>query len=598
MSYLVFARKYRPGAFDAVAGQEHVTRTLKNAIARRKIAHAYLFSGPRGVGKTSIARIFAKCLNCIEGPTESPCLVCTNCKEIAYGTSLAVREIDGASHNSVDNVRELIDSFRTLPAPGSKYKIYIIDEVHMLSIAAFNALLKSLEEPPPNTVFIMATTELHKIPETVVSRCQKFELRSLSQDLVVAKLKDILKKESIEAEDEVVSIITRLSEGSLRDAQSLLERVCSFCNSEKITVHEAVKVLGAVEQNLLLQLSQAILDRNAGLALELVDLGFTSGIDHSLFLREFVEHWRSLLIVKFGSESSQKNILNLSVYKAQLENVSTTDVQDLLKIACSGADLALRSYHPRIAFESLVVKMATREKIRDLVELLGGKQESTVFQTEKTQSELKKKSLADNSKNKIVQKNISSAFDSAPEKRESFAEKLEDAKLSHKNQLNGSKSNVYTAKEAPHTLLENTAQKKLSEEYFSWEYFVSYVNTPQNKFLYEKLKLVHIDEFSKGVLKGKALSVVADYLKDSHNLKKLNELLLNFSSQFAESSGIKLWKVEILPTKEISIETLYHKEIAKEETKKKQRDLQVMEEPLVKTIKKLFPGSSIHRERA
>ncbi|MCB0337324.1 MAG: DNA polymerase III subunit gamma/tau, partial [Bdellovibrionales bacterium] len=197
MSYLVIARKYRPGTFEAVLGQEHVTRTLANSIKRDRIAHAYVFAGPRGVGKTSSARVLAKALNCEHGPTDSPCGECAPCKDIAEGRCLAVREIDGASHNSVDNVRELIDSFRSLPPPGCRYKVYIIDEVHMLSTSAFNALLKSLEEPPPHTVFILATTELHKIPETVLSRCQRHDFRPMSIQAIEGNLRAVAEAEQI-----------------------------------------------------------------------------------------------------------------------------------------------------------------------------------------------------------------------------------------------------------------------------------------------------------------------------------------------------------------------------------------------------------------
>ena len=182
MSYLVLARKYRPSVFASVSGQEHVTRTLANALKRDKVVHAYLFTGPRGVGKTSVSRILSKAINCQNPKDAEPCLECVTCKEIGAATSLAVREIDGASHNSVENVRDLMDSFKSLPPPGYKRKIYIIDEVHMLSISAFNALLKSLEEPPPHTVFILATTDVHKIPETVISRCQRHDFRALSKN--------------------------------------------------------------------------------------------------------------------------------------------------------------------------------------------------------------------------------------------------------------------------------------------------------------------------------------------------------------------------------------------------------------------------------
>ena len=213
MSYLVLARKYRPAGFNSVSGQEHVTRTLSNAIKLDKVVHAFLFTGPRGVGKTSVSRILSKALNCQNPHETEPCQECASCKEIGQGNSLAVREIDGASHNSVDNVRELVDSFKTLPPPGYKYKVYIIDEVHMLSISAFNALLKSLEEPPPNTVFILATTEVHKIPDTVISRCQRHDFRALAIGSIEARLKEICQFEGIEAEQEAITLVARLSDG-------------------------------------------------------------------------------------------------------------------------------------------------------------------------------------------------------------------------------------------------------------------------------------------------------------------------------------------------------------------------------------------------
>src|SRR3989337_886376 len=214
-SYQVIARKWRPGLFDEVVGQAHVTRTLRNAISSGRIAHAYLFSGPRGVGKTTAARILAKCLNCSTGPTVTPCNECASCKGITGGSSVDVFEIDGASNNSVDNVREISESVRYVPAQG-KYKVYIIDEVHMLSTAAFNALLKTLEEPPAHAIFIFATTEVHKVPATVLSRCQRHEFKRIPKAQIEGHLKALCAKEGIKAEDAALSRLASLAEGSVR----------------------------------------------------------------------------------------------------------------------------------------------------------------------------------------------------------------------------------------------------------------------------------------------------------------------------------------------------------------------------------------------
>ncbi|MGI6680152.1 MAG: DNA polymerase III subunit gamma/tau [Bdellovibrionota bacterium] len=375
MSYLVFARKYRPKTFAEVTGQEHITRSLVNAINRDKIAHAFLFSGPRGVGKTSIARILAKSLNCVKGPTASPCLECANCKEIAAGNSLAVIEMDGASNNSVDDVRGLVESFKLPPPPNSKYKVYIIDEVHMLSISAFNALLKSLEEPPSNTVFILATTELQKIPETVVSRCQRHDFRSLSFDEIRDRLKEILKNENITIEAQALRTIAKLSSGSMRDAQSILDRVSSFCEDGKITSKECSSILGVVERAVLFEISNAILKRDSLKALDELQKVFNSGSNISLFVEEFLSYFRELLIAKLkGFELLNSYGLDkeeIEILKDETLDISLTDIQDLFEILRVGADSIIRSSYPKYSLEALVVKMATREPVKDVAFLVG-----------------------------------------------------------------------------------------------------------------------------------------------------------------------------------------------------------------------------------
>ena len=374
MSYLVLARKYRPSVFSSVSGQEHVTRTLANALKRDKVVHAYLFTGPRGVGKTSVSRILSKAINCQNPQDAEPCLECPTCLEIGAGTSLAVREIDGASHNSVENVRDLMDSFKSLPPPGYKRKIYIIDEVHMLSISAFNALLKSLEEPPPHTVFILATTDVHKIPETVISRCQRHDFRALSMATIEARLREVCDAEKIEADAESLKLVARMADGSMRDGQTLLDRVQSFCQGA-ITAAETSKALGTVDQRILFELAQAIVARDTATVLGRASEIFATGIDPSTLLREFVHFWREVFVAKLGGENA---LVGLGLSKdASVEllrlvsSLEATDVQDLWDVARDGADRALRSAHPRYGFEALVARMATRQPVAEIGAIIG-----------------------------------------------------------------------------------------------------------------------------------------------------------------------------------------------------------------------------------
>jgi len=369
VSYLVLARKYRPSVFASVSGQEHVTRTLANALKRDKVVHAYLFTGPRGVGKTSVSRILSKAINCQNPKDAEPCLECSTCKEIGAGTSVAVREIDGASHNSVENVRDLMDSFKSLPPPGYKRKIYIIDEVHMLSISAFNALLKSLEEPPPHTVFILATTDVHKIPETVISRCQRHDFRALSMVAIESRLREVCDAEKINADAESLKLIARMADGSMRDAQTLLDRVQSFCEGA-ITAIETSKALGTVDQRVLFELAQSIVARDAASVLTQASDIFATGIDPSTLLREFVHFWREVFVAKLGGEGA---LLGLGIGKdASVEllrlvaGLEPSDAQDLWDVAREGADRALRSAHPRYGFEALVARMASRQPVAEI----------------------------------------------------------------------------------------------------------------------------------------------------------------------------------------------------------------------------------------
>jgi DNA polymerase-3 subunit gamma/tau len=306
VSYEVFARKYRPQRFDDLVGQEHVAQTLKNAVAQNRLAHAYLFVGPRGVGKTSTARILAKALNCIHGPTTTPCGVCDNCREIAAGNSLDVIEIDGASNNSVEDVRELRDNVRYAPAKG-RYKIYLIDEVHMLSSAAFNALLKTLEEPPPHVKFIFATTEPQKVLPTILSRCQRFDLHRIAANLIADHLQLIAGKEQIRLESAAAHTIARGAEGGLRDAESMLDQLVAFCG-EEITEADVLKVFGFTGQQTVASLTEMILRGATADAVQLLHEQCEAGKDMMRLMSDLIAYMRDLLVFKVKPDALSEDV--------------------------------------------------------------------------------------------------------------------------------------------------------------------------------------------------------------------------------------------------------------------------------------------------
>ncbi|HTD16956.1 MAG TPA: DNA polymerase III subunit gamma/tau [Chthoniobacterales bacterium] len=303
MSYQVFARKYRPQIFDDVLGQDHVVQTLKNAVQQRRLAHAYLFVGPRGTGKTSTARILAKALNCVHGPTPTPCGVCDSCREIALGISLDVLEIDGASNNSVDQVRELRDNVRFAPVRG-RYKVYIIDEVHMLTQQAFNALLKTLEEPPQHVIFVFATTEPHKVLPTILSRCQRFDLHRIPARVIAEHLNFIATQESVTLSATASNAIATAADGGLRDAESMLDQLVAFCGTS-IDEQQVLEVFGLTAEQVVLDLSQAIITRESTKALHLIHAQQEAGKDLSKLLTDLLNFLRSLLIAQVDAGSLQ-----------------------------------------------------------------------------------------------------------------------------------------------------------------------------------------------------------------------------------------------------------------------------------------------------
>jgi DNA polymerase-3 subunit gamma/tau len=372
MSYVVLARKWRPMKFADVVSQEHVTVTLANAIRQNRIASAYLFSGPRGVGKTTTARILAKAINCDDGPSPEPCNQCGSCTEITEGRSLDVFEIDGASNRGIDEVRNLREKLRYAPSPG-KHKIYIIDEVHMLTTEAFNALLKTLEEPPPHVLFVFATTELHKVPATILSRCQRFDFRRIPLNAIVEKLKQICVEEGISIDDDTLMLIAKKAEGSMRDSQSLLDQMVSFCGQE-IQASQVVELLGIIDQELFFDAAAAVHERNVGQALDLAERVFTQGLDISEFLNELAEHFRNLLVLRRTGEASLLRVGEnyLPRYQEQAQEFSDLDLLRLIQIASETAQQVKYSPNPRLRLEISLLKMVHLDRSVQVDELLAG----------------------------------------------------------------------------------------------------------------------------------------------------------------------------------------------------------------------------------
>ena len=358
MSYLVLARKYRPQTFDEVVKQDHITRTLTNAISADRVAHAILFSGPRGTGKTTVGRILAKAMNCKDGPVPVPCNRCSSCKEITAGNAADVFEIDGASNNSVDQIRELRGNVKYMPAH-SLYKIYIIDEVHMLSIAAFNALLKTLEEPPSHVMFIFATTEPRKIPITILSRCQRHDFRRIDVESIVEHMEKICKKEEVEIDPKSLGVIAREANGSMRDGLSLLDQVMS-CTQGKITHDQVLDILGVVDREIIFKISDALFREDIAEILDIVDTVFNAGHDMKKLYADLIEHFRNLLIINMGEKNRKLVDIpanELDLILNQVKKVPTIFLNQIFDLLFKEEMVIDRSSNPRLAMETVFIRI-------------------------------------------------------------------------------------------------------------------------------------------------------------------------------------------------------------------------------------------------
>jgi DNA polymerase III subunit gamma/tau len=370
MSYLVLARKYRPMFFEDVMGQQHVTHTLQNAIQQNRIANAYLFAGPRGVGKTTVARLLAKALNCEQGASVHPCNVCSSCVEINESRSLDVFEIDGASNRGIDEVRNLRESLHYAPHPG-KHRIYIIDEVHMLTNEAFNALLKTLEEPPSKVLFIFATTEAHKVPATILSRCQRFDFKRMPHTAIVAQLKHLCQQEGITIDDESLRLIALKADGSMRDSQSILDQIIAFSG---LTIHskDTAALLGIIDQDLFFKYTDLVHTGDVPNGLNLIRHIYTEGYDFSEFLTGLQEHLRNFMIVQAAGTAELLDVSeeHAARYLQQKDHFSLEDLLRLARTAAETDQLLRRSSNARLHFEMAMVKMIKMSCSVQLSELM------------------------------------------------------------------------------------------------------------------------------------------------------------------------------------------------------------------------------------
>ncbi|MDZ7724752.1 MAG: DNA polymerase III subunit gamma/tau [candidate division KSB1 bacterium] len=370
MAYQVLARKYRPMLFEDVIGQQHVTLTLQNAIKQNRLAGAYLFSGPRGVGKTTVARILSKAINCDNGLTDTPCNTCSSCVEINESRSLDVLEIDGASNRGIDEVRNLRESLRYSPNP-NKYRIHIIDEVHMLTNEAFNALLKTLEEPPERVLFIFATTEPHKVPATILSRCQRFDFKRISNQQLVEQLKQLCKKEELEAEDEALRLIAVKGDGSMRDSESILDQVIAYAGT-RITAEDTSQLLGLIGQSLFFRVTDHIHNNEVDAGIELVEHIFSEGYDFNEFILGLAEHFRNFMVARATNSAAELDVSEefAARYLQEAERFEIEDLLRMIKITADAENALRRSSNARLHLEVTLIKLIKMNSSVQLSDLL------------------------------------------------------------------------------------------------------------------------------------------------------------------------------------------------------------------------------------
>ena len=564
--YQVLARKKRPQVFESIVGQEHITKTLKNAISTGRIAHAYLFTGIRGIGKTTCARVLAKALNCRKGPIPIPCNECDICEQVTKGNSLDVIEIDGASNRGIDEIRELKENVKFAP-PTAKYKVYIIDEVHMLTAPAFNALLKTLEEPPPHVIFILATTEAHKLPPTILSRCQRYDFRPMGKEKIFEFLKKISKEEGIKVEEKALSLISDASEGSIRDSLSILESIVSVSDME-ISYRNVADILGVIDSNIHSSFSEALIEKDPNRIISLVNELYLSGSDIKQFCKSFLNHLRDMIVISLSGDeklSQTSHQTDKNQFKEQASKIPHENWIQLFSVFYEAEKEIRRADNPRLLLEVTFLKMLRIEKIVPLNKILD-------------QIAGLKSNIHNSPSQSNEPKNYSgSTASSIPSDRPGKPEKP----VSQKTEATESLSAEET--EAPY----NTAPKEKNEGgKFQWEEFVrrveeesislaSFINNGCTREIDgNKMIFGFEDSFTiKVIKKDKNLKILK--LIGENMLQKKIEVILK--KEAVENEGSQP-DTAINKEKEAVRETLFHR---------------ALKEPLIKDILDIFPGKIV-----
>ncbi len=398
MSYLVTARKWRPQRFDEIVGQEHITTTLKNALKSNRLAHAYIFTGSRGVGKTTTARILAKAINCLHPIDFEPCNQCEICKSINDFQSLDIIEIDGASNRGIDDIRNLRESVRYAPTVG-KYKVYIIDEVHMLTTESFNAFLKTLEEPPSHTIFIFATTDIHKLPLTIISRCQRFDFKRINLNIIKEHLKKIADSENIKFNDQSLTLIAKKSDGAMRDAQSYFDQIVAFCGNE-IEYETVTKFLNIIDQEIYFKISDAVIEKKYNQAFEVIELIHNSGWDFTDFLEGLIEHFRNILsvIITGKTDFLETAEIYLPKYQEYLKSYSTSDVLRILNFLIKNQSELKFSNNKKIKVEIILSHLIGLQNSATISEIINDIKTNLISETKTSE---KKKLIDTVAKNQV-----------------------------------------------------------------------------------------------------------------------------------------------------------------------------------------------------
>lgn len=592
MSYQVIARKWRPQSFLELVGQDHISTTLLNALKNNRLPQALLFTGPRGTGKTSTARILAKSLRCASAKDFVPCGVCDICEDIANSRSLDVIEIDGASNNGVDAVRELRETVGYMPSSG-RYKVYIIDEVHMLSTSAFNALLKTLEEPPPHVVFIMATTEAQKIPNTILSHCQRFDFRRIPSRQIAGHLEKICVQENVSYETEALWQLARQADGSMRDSQSLLDQVITFCEGQ-VTLARVIQALGLTDRTLLVETLQSLIQRDMQAVLPILEKINVAAYDPKLFAQDLLEEIRHALMVRVCVENPERIVdlpdAEIDALRQMTKSLGEEDLHLLFDMTLKGVSDLLRSQDSKIVLEVLLMRMAAAPRVAQLQQLLSGQApQGSSHISNATQAMPQKLSTQATSK-PIVKTAAEMSTDprTAPATRATSPQpKVNQVAGQHTSNNN---SYVTQAKNSAQATKQqepardggaDTDAAKSKDPWFNFVHRVQKANGLLGALL-EHTNL--LGETDQRLLIGvpKKMSFLFDKLKDPENLKRIET--------FVETLWNKKLSVEVKLTDEKAVVDATPKEMAENENERRKRLLeeQVENDPLVRSAKAAF----------